>query len=278
MTGASSRSTSWPAVAGAVGLHVAVAGLLLLSGLKKPKEIQPLVNSVPVSIVSDQVIEAAAPDNPQETPSQEDGATAPPPEVIAPTPPAPTPAPPAPAPTPRPAEKATPRPPTPRPPAPTPPTKAQPTPPRPNPAPPRPAPRREEPSLDLDALAGPPRPNPNRGRPAPGQQGRGTAPQATGPQVTAIFNQVYSHWNVFIACNMPGGDQLRIQVDVSLSASGRITAGPTLVNPRADPVYRAAAEEAVRALRATAPFDVPDGFQGGAFRPTFNTERACRDR
>ncbi|MBN8530165.1 MAG: S9 family peptidase, partial [Caulobacterales bacterium] len=132
--------------------------------------------------------------------------------------------------------------------------------------------------LDLDALAGPPRPNPNRGRPAPGQQGRGTAPQATGPQVTAIFNQVYSHWNVFIACNMPGGDQLRIQVDVSLSANGRITAGPTLVNPRSDPVYRAAAEEAVRALRATAPFDVPDGFQGGAFRPTFNTERACRDR
>ena len=62
---------------------------------------------------------------------------------------------------------------------------------------------------------------------------------------------------------MPGGDQLRIQVDVSLSASGRITAGPTLVNPRADPVYRAAAEEAVRALRATAPFDVPRGFRPG---------------
>lgn len=278
MAGVSNRTTSWPAVAGAVGLHVAVAGLLLLSGLQKPNEIQPLVNSVPVSIVSDQVIEAAAPDNPQETPSEEDGATAPPPEMVEPTPPAPQPTPPAPVPTPKPAEKATPRPPTPRPPTPTPPTKARPTPPRPNPTPPRAAPRREEPSLDLDALAGPPRPNTNRGRPAAGQQGRGTAPQATGPQVTAIFNQVYSHWNVFIACNMPGGDQLRIQVDVSLSASGRITAGPTLVNPRADPVYRAAAEEAVRALRATAPFDVPDGFQGGAFRPTFNTERACRDR
>lgn len=278
MAGVSNRTTSWPAVAGAVGLHVAVAGLLLLAGLQKPNEIQPLVNSVPVSIVSDQVIEAAAPDNPQETPSEEDGATAPTPEMVEPTPPAPQPTPPAPAPTPKPAEKATPRPPTPRPPAPTPPAKARPTPPRPNPTPPRPAPRREEPSLDLDALAGPPRPNTNRGRPAAGQQGRGAAPQATGPQVTAIFNQVYSHWNVFIACNMPGGDQLRIQVDVSLSASGRITAGPTLVNPRADPVYRAAAEEAVRALRATAPFDVPDGFQGGAFRPTFNTERACRDR
>ena len=264
MANAASRSTSWPAVAGAVGLHVAVAGLLLIGGLQKPNEIQPLVNSVPVSIVSDQIIEAAAPDNPMETPSEDDGATAPPPEVVEPTPPAPRPTPP-PTPAPRPAEKA-------------PPTKTRPTPPRPAPTPPRPAPRREEPSLDLDALAGPPRPNPRLGRPGAGQQGRGSAPQATGPQITAIFNQVYSHWNVFIACSMPGGDQLRIQVDVSLSSTGRITAGPTLVSPRADPVYRAAAEEAVRALRAAAPFDVPDGFEGGAYRPTFNTERACRNR
>ena len=278
MANAASRSTSWPAVAGAVGLHVAVAGLLLIGGLQKPKEIQPLVNSVPVSIVSDQIIEAAAPDNPMETPTEDDGATAPPPEVVEPTPPAPQPTPPAPAPTPRPAEKATPRPPTPRPPAVTPPAKAQPTPPRPNTTPPRTTPRREEPALDLDALAGPPRPNTRPGRPAAGQQGRGTAPQATGPQVTAIFNQVYSHWNVFIACNMPGGDQLRIQVDVSLSTTGRITAGPTLVNPRSDPVYRAAADEAIRALRAAAPFDVPADFEGGAYRPTFNTERACRNR
>lgn len=264
MTTVASRTTSWPAIAGAVGLHVAVAGLLLLSGLQKPKEIQPLVNSVPVSIVSDQIIEAAAPDNPMETPTEDDGATAPPPEVTEPTPPAPQPTPP-PTPAPRPAEKA-------------PAKKAEPTPPRPAPTPPRPAPRRDEPSLDLDALAGPPRPNPRPRPPAAGQQGRGTAPQATGPQITAIFNQVYSHWNVFIACNMPGGDQLRIQVDVSLSPTGRITAGPTLVNPRSDPVYRAASDEAIRALRAAAPFDVPEGFEGGAYRPTFNTERACRNR
>ena len=43
MANAASRSTSWPAVAGAVGLHVAVAGLLLSGGLQKPNEIQPLV-------------------------------------------------------------------------------------------------------------------------------------------------------------------------------------------------------------------------------------------
>ena len=119
---------------------------------------------------------------------------------------------------------------------------------------------------------------PNRGRPAPGQQGAGTASQATGPQVAAIFNQVYDHWNVFISCNMPGGDELRIQMDVTLSADGRITRGPTLVNPQSSAVYRAAADEAMRALRQTAPFDVPSGFPGGPYRPTFNTERACANR
>ena len=41
---------------------------------------------------------------------------------------------------------------------------------------------------------------------------------------------------------------------------------------------RAAADGALRALRQTAPFDVPQGFPGGVYRPTFNTERACRNR
>ena len=58
----------------------------------------------------------------------------------------------------------------------------------------------------------------------------------------------------------------------------RITRGPTLVNPQSSSVYRAAADGALRALRQIAPFDVPDGFPGGAYRPTFNTERACRNR
>ncbi len=102
----------------------------------------------------------------------------------------------------------------------------RPTPPRPTPpTPTRPAPKREEPSLDLDALAGPTRPTNNRGRPATGQQGSGTASQATGPQVTAIFNQVYPNW--ILPCDIPGADQLRIQVELTLSADGRITRGPT---------------------------------------------------
>ncbi|WP_447910693.1 hypothetical protein [Brevundimonas bullata] len=284
-----------PAILGSLALHAGVVALALVSWSSKVDEPKPLVNSVPVSIVSDIEIAAAPADNPQAEPSPEDGATAPvetPPEPVppepTPTPPAPRPTPVPPSPAPRPPEKApAPRPtptPTPRPtpprPAPAPPEKARPTPPTPArptpPAPARPAPARPAPGLDLDALAGPPRPTPNRGRPAAGQQGSGQASQATGPQITAIFNQVYPNW--ILPCDIPGADELRIQVDLTLSADGRITKGPTLVNPQSSAVYRAAADGALRALRQSAPFDVPAGFPGGPYRPTFNTERACANR
>jgi len=244
-----------PAILGALLLHAGVAAMFLIRWPESEAEILPTVSSVPVSIVSSEVVEAAAPDNPSEELVTDEAATAPveaPPE---PTPPRPTP--------------------TATPPRPAPP---RPTPPRTAPTPPRPAPpSRTEPSLDLDSLAGPRRPAPTPGPRAPtGQQGAGRAPQATGPQLTAIFNQVYPNWT--LPCDIPGANQLRIEMDVTLSADGRITAGPTLRNPRSDSVYRAAADQALRAIRQTAPFDVPAGFPGGAFRPTFNAERACRNR
>jgi len=288
-----------PAILGSLALHAGVIALAFVTfSHKVDEEETPLVASVPVTIVSEEVIQAAAADNPQPEPSPDDAATAPvqQPDPVPPTPeptppqpaprPTPTPprpTPPRPAPTPTPTPTPTPRPtpprptpPRPQPPAPTPPTKTQPNPRPATPAPARPAPQRTEPSLDLDALAGPTRPTNNRGRPATGQQGAGTASQATGPQITAIFNQVYPNW--ILPCDIPGADQLRIQVELTLSADGRITRGPSLINAQSSNVYRAAADGALRALRQTAPFDVPQGFPGGVYRPTFNTERACRNR
>ena len=286
-----------PAILGSLALHAGVVALAFVTVSHTVEEPKPLVASVPVTIVSEDVVQAAPADNPQPEPSPDDAATAPvlQPDPVPPTPeptppqpqprPAPTPprpTPPRPAPTPTPTPKPTPTPtpprptPRPQPPTPAPPTKAQPTP-RPSPpAPARPAPQRTEPSLDLDALAGPTRLTNNRGRPATGQQGAGTASQATGPQITAIFNQVYPNW--ILPCDIPGADQLRIQVELTLSADGRITRGPSLINAQSSNVYRAAADGALRALRQTAPFDVPQGFPGGVYRPTFNTERACRNR
>lgn len=250
-----------PAILGSIALHAGVIALAFVSFSRKD-DLAPLVSSVPVTIVSDMVIAAAAPDNPAETPSDEDATTAP---VSEPVPPEPAPS--------EPQPPLRPTPPLPRP-TPTPP-RTRPTPPA--PTPPRPAPRREEPTLDLDALAGAPRTSPTRGRtPATGQTGSGSASQATGPQSTAFFNQIYPNW--ILPCDIPGANELRIQIDVTLARDGRIIDGPTLVSPRSDPVYRAAADGAMRALRQTAPFDVPAGFDGGSFRPIFNTERACRGR
>ena len=287
-----------PAILGSLALHAGVVALaFVMVSHKTDEEETPLVASVPVTIVSEEVVQAAPADNPQPEPSPDDAATAPvqqpdpvpptpeptPPQPQprpTPTPPRPTPPRPAPTPTPTPRPTPTPTPPRPtprpQPPTPAPPTKAQPTPRPATPAPARPAPQRTEPSLDLDALAGPTRPTNNRGRPATGQQGAGTASQATGPQITAIFNQVYPNW--ILPCDIPGADQLRIQVELTLSADGRITRGPSLINAQSSNVYRAAADGALRALRQTAPFDVPQGFPGGVYRPTFNTERACRNR
>lgn len=253
--------------------------------------------SVPVSIVSDIEIAAAAPDNPQEELSPDDGATAPPPpqpevapappEPTPPTPtppaprptPAPTPAPtPSPRPAPRPPEKKaptpTPAPPTPTPPRPTPPTPAPPT--KSQPTPPRPAPPRREESLDLDALAGPPRPTGTRGRPAAGQQGSGQAPRATGPQLSALASQVTPHWNV--NCEMPGADDLTIRVTVRLAASGQIVGNPRLEGSRSDAAWRAASDSMLRALRAAAPFDVPNGFEAQDVPFRFETARQCGNR
>lgn len=242
---------------------VGVIGYGMLGFTREPMSVE---SAVPVSIISDTVIEAAAADNPDDELVTEEAATAP----VAPAPPEPVPpapAPPTPAPTPAPVPVKKAAPPRPTPPRATPPARPQPT----RPAPPR------EPTLDLDSLAGPPRPGPRPGpRPPTGQTGAGSAPQATGPQITAVFNQVYPNW--ILPCDIPGADALRIQMDVTLDEQGRITAGPSLIGARSDPVWRAAADGAVRAIRQTAPFDVPSGFPGGRFRPTFVTERACGGR
>jgi hypothetical protein len=285
-----------PAIVGSLALHAGVVALALVSWSSKD-EPRPLVNSVPVSIVSDIEIAAAPADNPQPEPSPEDGATAPvetPPEPVPPeptptpppprpTPPAPRPVPTPPAPRPTPAPTPRPTPPKPTPPAPAPrptPTPPRPTPPAPErptpPAPARPAPAKPAPGLDLDALAGPPRPTPNRGRPATGQQGAGTAPRATGPQLAALGAQVTPNWN--LNCDMPGMDDLVIRVSVRLSADGDIIGSPRLQDTRSDPTWRAASEAMLRALRATSPFTVPAGFQAQEVPFRFETARQCGNR
>ncbi|MDQ1193694.1 outer membrane biosynthesis protein TonB [Brevundimonas vesicularis] len=287
-----------PAILGSLALHAGLIALAFVMVSHKTDEDEtPLVASVPVTIVSEEVIQAAPADNPQPEPSPDDAATAPvqQPDPVPPTPeptppqpqPRPTPTPPrptpprpapTPTPTPKPAPTPTPPRPTPRPqpPTPAPPTKAQPTPRPATPAPARPAPQRTEPSLDLDALAGPTRLTNNRGRPATGQTGAGTASRATGPQLAALGAQVTPNWN--LNCDLPGMDSLVIRVTVRLTADGQIVGTPRLEQPRSDATGRAASDAMLRALRATAPFDVPAGFQAQEVPFRFETARQCGNR
>ncbi|KQS55328.1 hypothetical protein ASG17_04350 [Brevundimonas sp. Leaf363] len=261
-----------PAILGSIALHAGVVALAFVSWPRT--EPKPLPSSVPVSIVSDQIVEAGPADNPQPEPSPDNAATAPatpdptPPQPTPPTPPAPTPPKPVPTPTPRPV------PPRPQPPRPTPP---RPTPPRPSPPRPQPAPPRQEPTLDLDALAGPRRPGTTQGRPAAGQQGRGTAPQAIGrASLQALAAQIRPNWN--INCELPGADNLTIGVRVRLAADGRIVGSPQLTQTRSDPTWRASADSMMRALRATAPFDMPAGYDEQEVAFSFRTATMCTGR
>lgn len=245
-------------LAASVAVHAAVIGAVVgVMMFAPPRQRVTEVPSVPVQIVSEALVLGGAPPEPVEveTPTDEIASGAEVESIPDPTPPEPTPPPPRT-------------------------TTTQPSPPRKTP-PPRTPPRPQRPpapGLNLDEIAGPRRPNP----PAPGRRTPpgpvGPAQQTSGPVVSAMFEQVYPNWNVFVICDMEGGDNLRIQFDVTLSPDGRIVEGPTLVGSRGTGVQRTATEEALRALRATAPFEVPRGFTGGRYRPTFLTERACRGR
>ena len=108
------------------------------------------------------------------------------------------------------------------------------------------------------------------------QQGPGLrTPTAQERQAAASFQQVYPNWNV--DCDIPGIRDMRIAFDVELDAHGAIVGQPVPVRPQDTPAYRAAAESARRALLDSAPFDVPEGFRGGTYRPTFIPGGVCAE-
>ena len=108
------------------------------------------------------------------------------------------------------------------------------------------------------------------------QQGPGRQTRSE-PEVQAApaFGQIYPNWSV--DCDIPGIRDMRIAFDVELDANGAIVGQPTPVRPRNTPAYQAAASSARRALLDSAPFDVPEGYQGGRYRPTFVPGRVCAE-
>ncbi|MFN4297641.1 MAG: hypothetical protein ACK4FB_12455 [Brevundimonas sp.] len=261
------------ATIGSVGLHAAVVALALFPWPRSAPP--PMVSSVPVSIISSEQVAAAPADNPSDELIEEAEAALDDLEAeilpeVEPTPPEPTPPQPAP-PQPAPPEKApTPRPnptPTPRP-SPTPPEKARPAP------TPRPSQNRPDPGLDLDSLSQP-TPRQQAQRPT-GQSGAGQAPRATGSQIADLGGQVTRHW--ILNCDVDGMRDLSIPVRVTITSTGRISAGPTVTERRASATWQTASEAMLRAIRAAEPFDVPSGFETQEINFRFRADQACANR
>ena len=242
-------SSLFASIAVHAAVVLAVVGYGLLGFTRAPVNVE---STVPVSIISDTVIEAAAPDNPDDEPVAEDAATAPVARAL-PEPVPPKPVPPVPTPIPTPVKKATP---------------PRATPPRPQP--PRPTPPRREETLDLDALSGPPRPGPRPGpRPPTGQQGQGSAPRAVGrASLQALGAQVIPNWD--LPCALPGGRDAVIRAVVTLDEQGRLV-GPA----RATHPNRAVSDGIERAIRATAPFRMPADYSQQELTFSFRTEGRC---
>lgn len=255
-----------PSFLGSVLLHAGVIGLALIAWPKEGREPREMMGAVPVSIVSDVTVLAAAPDNPADELIEEDGSSAPePPAEVIPEPePTPTP----PLQRPEPAPKTTPRP-----------EPEQPrTPPRQQPSPPqRPTPPREDPGLNLDDLSERPRTGTTTGRPSTGDRGTGQAPRAMGrADLQSIAGQITPHWNP--PCHLPGIENVSITVTVRMSEDGRLVGSPRLNNPRSDATWRAASDSILRAITIPPRYRMPAGYEEMEFPITFRLDDACRNR
>jgi protein TonB len=271
------------AMIGSVLLHGGVIVALLVSGLfARPL---PVGGIVPVTIVSDSKVTdlRAAQAAPQEQTAQTEA-----PVPDAPAPPA------AVEPTPQP--RPTPLPPTPAPP------KPQPMPAKPTPAPPKPAvdpnakgpkppAKPAEKSLDLDALAasvsrmakaaGGKSSSAAKGqaRPETALQAREAAGAGKGLsaiQMAGLAGELQRRWNP--NCEVEGGRDVKVRVTFVLGPGGQVvgpvSAGGLEQSP--NPVVKAAADRAIRAVHQAAPFSAQ---YGGAFGQkvtvNFNAREAC---
>lgn len=246
-----------PAALGSLGLHVAVAAAFMISWGARDLKVGSVV---PVNIVS------SAPDidtRPAEQGPEPQAAMTEDPLLDATPEPVPPPAPPAPS-----AKAAEPA------------AKA--------PAP-KPAPKPAESSFDLDALASsltrPARNQPQR--PAAAQKGPSqaeTAPAArrtagtglaAGAALQGLAEELQRRWNP--NCEVEGGGNVVVRTVFQLGVGGQVVGDvkAEIRGPRS-PVSQAAADRAVRAVYAAAPFrGLPPEFYGDRIAVNFNAREAC---
>jgi outer membrane biosynthesis protein TonB len=245
------RDSLAPAVIASIVLHLVLFGFALWRWPTQTRDL--IASAVPVQIVSSVPASTAPTPNPPEPEAVEE--PAPQPE---PTPPPPAPAPPQPAPTPAPTT-------TPKP-APT----------------PKPTPKPQEKGLDLDALtaslskgakpAKPSTPKPAAGAPAPNR-----APVISGAALSALQGKLDQYWNP--NCGVAGADKVVVTVAFELTSQRTLRGAPTLVSPRSDPVWLAAADRArsavIQAGQRGAFADLPPELLNQQIKANFRGDQRC---
>lgn len=258
-----------PGLIGSIALHGAVAALIAFGLPWTSQKPITIGESVPVTIVTN------GPTNvrPAEQAPEEQTAQAPDPVPEAtPQPPAPTPAP------------------TPTP-APAPPPKPTPTPkPSPTPTPTKPTPAKKNDNdffASLEAsiakskkATGKPTANAPKGsaRAETSVSARPAMGAATGLSAAALGRlqgEVQDRWNP--NCEVEGGANVTVRVVFVIGPGGRVVGKPESPGTSSpDPVVKAAADRAVRALFAASPFAyLPQDLYGQKIALNFNAKQAC---
>jgi len=177
-------------------------------------------------------------------------------------------------------------------PAPAPPKTATPAP-TPKPTPTKPAPAKPEPdffaSLEktlakTPKATGKPVANAPKGptRPETATQARPGAGAMTGLQAAAINgmkDEIQRRWNP--NCEVEGGAAVQVKVSFKLATGGRIVGQVTAGDAErsSDPVVKAAADRAIRAVYQSAPFEgLPPDYYGQQLNLNFKARDACAAR
>jgi outer membrane biosynthesis protein TonB len=149
---------------------------------------------------------------------------------------------------------------------------------------PQPKPKPEK-TFDLDALAA----SLSKAAPKPSSAARGanraeTALQArqtagagaAAAAMSGLADELQRRWNP--NCAVEGGRDVQVRVVFELGAGGQVVGqvASQILQGGSGPVARAAADRAVRAVYAAAPFrDLPREFYGERIAVNFNARNAC---
>lgn len=149
----------------------------------------------------------------------------------------------------------------------------------------RPTPAKKESGLDLDALADSLKGSQSssaskgRNRPETAREARNTSGSGvSGAAMSGLAEELQRRWNP--NCEVDGARDVRVRVTFRLSSDGRVVGDVEAGGQErsSDPVVRAAAERAIRAVYGAAPFTtLPREFYGAPIVVSFNAAQACAD-